>query len=220
MSAGHEDEFETYLRQRSVLPGRPSSLEGIEPPKDLDAIVLDKARRAIHAPPPMRLYRAPRWALPVALAATILLSFSVVLNISLTTRPSGQHALTDQTSRASGALMERQQPASAPAPAMPPALENSPPVSAGKKAPEAFVPAPEPAREAARAMQAPSARAHADAAISPKATPDPATWLRRIEALRAQGRTAEADAELRRFHQAFPDYPQSKVPPALRDPAK
>jgi hypothetical protein len=34
---------------------------------------------------------------------------------------------------------------------------------------------------------------------------DPDTWLERIEALRDEGRTAEADAELERFRQAYPD---------------
>lgn len=234
MSARHEDEFETYLRQRSVLPGRLTSSERIEPPKDLDAIVLERARRAIHAPPPMRLYRAPRWALPVALAATLLLSFSIVLNISLTMRPPAQPASTGETARAvAPPPAARQQPASAPAPASPP------PATMTRAAPEVFNRAPAgesratgadgdragrsnsgaaPPSEAARRMVAPAARAQSDAAIASKALPDPAAWLRRIEALRAQGRTAEADAELRRFRRSFPDFPQSKLPPALRDP--
>jgi len=195
MSAGHEDEFETYLRERSVLPGRLTASERFEPPKDLDAIVLDKARRAIRAPTPMRLYRAPRWALPVALAATIVLSFSIVLNISLTTRSSTPQGMIDQAAHSSAAASVRQQ-----APLTPPAISLEP---MAKKAP-----------------QAPLERAQAEAGIASKAIPDPATWLRQIEALRAQGKTAEADAELRRFHQAFPDYPSSKLPPALRDPAK
>ncbi|HET9388335.1 MAG TPA: hypothetical protein VFO44_01685 [Steroidobacteraceae bacterium] len=238
MSAGHEDEFETYLRERSVLPGRLTSSERFEPPKDLDAIVLDKARRAIRAPTPMRLYRAPRWALPVALAATILLSFSIVLNISLTTRSSSPQGMIDQAARASAAASVRQQ-----APPTPSAISSEP---MAKKAPQAFTAAtgpeapaapapaspgsagrasaagaaPEPSVAAARALQAPAERAQAEGGIASKAIPDPATWLRQIEALRAQGKTAEADAELRRFHQAFPDYPSSRLPPALRDPAK
>jgi hypothetical protein len=44
----------------------------------------------------------------------------------------------------------------------------------------------------------------------------PELWLKRIEALRAQGQIAEADAEWRRFRAAFPDFPAtaSPAPPA------
>jgi hypothetical protein len=81
----HEDEFEAYLRRRSVLRRPESPPQGLEPPEDLDKIVLRTAREAIQPPRQMPVYRAPRWALPVGLAAGILLCLSIVLNVSLNT---------------------------------------------------------------------------------------------------------------------------------------
>jgi hypothetical protein len=80
---GSEDEFEAFLKRRTVLPNGMSDDDKLEPPKALDAIVLRKAREAIHAR--RQPNRAPRWATPVALAATILLCLSIVLNVSLNT---------------------------------------------------------------------------------------------------------------------------------------
>jgi hypothetical protein len=40
-----------------------------------------------------------------------------------------------------------------------------------------------------------------------RAESDPRAWLARIEALRAQGKPQQADAELQRLRAAFPDYP-------------
>jgi hypothetical protein len=76
-----DSEFETFLRRRTVLPNGMSDDDKLEPPKALDAIVLNKAREAIRAQE--RVNRAPRWARPVAIAATILLCLSIVLNVSL-----------------------------------------------------------------------------------------------------------------------------------------
>jgi hypothetical protein len=78
-----ENEFEAFLKTRTVLPNGMSDDDKLEPPKALDAIVLKKAREAIRAQ--QRLKRTPRWATPVALAATILLCLSIVLNVSLNT---------------------------------------------------------------------------------------------------------------------------------------
>ena len=43
------DEFETFLKTRTVLPSGMSDDDKLEPPKALDAIVLQKAREAIRA---------------------------------------------------------------------------------------------------------------------------------------------------------------------------
>jgi hypothetical protein len=83
-----DDVFEAYLKRRPVLP---ALNDEIEPPAALDQSVLNQAREAIQSevaakPAPQR---PPRWAVPVALAATLLLCLSVVINISLNTnRPS------------------------------------------------------------------------------------------------------------------------------------
>ena len=43
------DEFETFLKTRTVLPDGMSDDDKLEPPKALDAIVLKEAREAIRA---------------------------------------------------------------------------------------------------------------------------------------------------------------------------
>ena len=50
----------------------------LEPPAELDRVVLRQAREAIEAERPMRVFRSPRWATPVALAATLVLVFTVL----------------------------------------------------------------------------------------------------------------------------------------------
>ena len=105
-----EEVFDAYLKRRSVLPALDDKLE---PPVALDEKVLTQAREAIlpvgrsanrstetasgasdgsaarRGSTKSSLQRPPRWAVPVALAATILLCLSVVINISLNThRPS------------------------------------------------------------------------------------------------------------------------------------
>lgn len=106
-----DEVFEAYLKRRAVLPALD---DNPEPPAALDRRVLDRAREAIQpfattvANSPSRgtagvggvgggnttpadaskspLQRPPRWAVPVALAATILLCLSVLMNISLNTQ--------------------------------------------------------------------------------------------------------------------------------------
>jgi hypothetical protein len=111
-----DDVFDAYLKRRAVLPALDDKLE---PPAALDEAVLAKARAAIQPAGGSRMAagagagpiaatdtrrtsggppngstklptgRPPRWAVPVALAATVLLCLSVVMNISLNTnRPS------------------------------------------------------------------------------------------------------------------------------------
>jgi hypothetical protein len=84
-SPEREDEFETYLKRRSPLHRRVSELERLEPPQDLDRIVLRQAREAIQATTPVPLYKPPRWALPTGLAATLVLSFAILLHVGRTT---------------------------------------------------------------------------------------------------------------------------------------
>ena len=83
----HDEGFEAYLKRRSVLTNALD--DRLEPPAALDEIVLQSAREAIKGQAAsgatQQTVRAPRWAMPVALAATILLCLSVVLNISLNT---------------------------------------------------------------------------------------------------------------------------------------
>ena len=115
----HDEAFETYLKRRSVFPEALD--EGPEPPAALDQRVLDKARQAIRAQAApdhgkQQMARAPRWAMPVALAATILLCLSVVLNISLNTNRSAPNP--QRMSAARGAAEKKVAGLTAPQPPM------------------------------------------------------------------------------------------------------
>jgi hypothetical protein len=205
-----DDEFEAFLRRRSVLPRREAVTEKLEPPDNLDVIVLRKARQAIQASPQLPLYKAPRWALPVALAATILLCLSIVLNVSLNT---GRRADSAREDAAGVPRLPASAAKSAPSEAMQEiavtAARRSAP--AANAAPSAVAALPS---TAAQSMSAP-----ADIAPPPPA-PSPEAWLKRIDRLRAAGKTAQADAEMRRFQAAFPTYPVKPAAPSPSEPPK
>jgi hypothetical protein len=259
-----EDEFETFLKTRTVLPNGMSDDDKLEPSKALDAIVLKEAREAIRAR--QRLHRTPRWAMPVALAATILLCLSIVLNVSLNTNRPALNlrrmtaATEDKASPApaspvsGGERREKVADGASPnevilpeakvveprAPRPPVVAEAAAPAeslspngaaadSADALANRSGTPA-QALREARSAAKAPqladrgrtSARAQREArsaATSPHPQ-DPETWLQQIAALRAEGKTAQADAEMQRFRAAFPAYPAKPAPPAPSEPSK
>jgi hypothetical protein len=54
---------------------------------------------------------------------------------------------------------------------------------------------------------------------SPRAQ-EPEAWLKRIDALRAAGKNALADDQLRRFRRAFPNYLVKPATTSPADPAK
>jgi hypothetical protein len=245
-----DPEFEAYLRRRSMLPNRQRATENLEPPHDLDDIVLRKARQAIQSPQQLPVYRAPRWALPVALAATILVCLSIVLNVSLNGNKAGEKLLPF----APGATGEQQlrevpkdaaSPAPAvPSPAPPAAAAAAPSFSRSSKAAPSAVGPPASGRgeeDQKAAAPQPSMPTYAsaitgritDAAPAPRpapgapleqaardATQDPESWLKHIEALRAAGKNAAADAELARFKAAFPAYPVTPARPLSSEPPK
>ncbi len=78
-----EREFQDYLRHRRAPFPRPTDAD-VEPPPELDRIVLGKARAAIVADAPGLLRPKNLWALPIGLAATLVLAFAVVLNVGPT----------------------------------------------------------------------------------------------------------------------------------------
>ena len=73
-----DDEFDDFLRKRRPMFGRD---EQLEPPLELDRVVLRQAREAIEGERPHRVFRAPSWGMPVALAATLVLAFTVILRV-------------------------------------------------------------------------------------------------------------------------------------------
>jgi hypothetical protein len=236
-----DEEFEAYLHRRSVLSIRAQSDEKLEPPADLDAIVLRKARQAIHSPQQMPLYRAPRWALPVALAATVLLCISVALNVNTYQRPQITSRLVQATAppspeprepagaitayapRASSTASASPAPVMAPPAAAPAASASgpAPPLESEASTENPVVPAPTERAEVQtlNEVAVTAARKSADATQTSSHT-DPKAWLTRIEALRAAGKNAKADAELRRFRAAFPSYEVPATLPTPSDPPK
>lgn len=76
--SGPPDEFDDFLRRRRLF-GRPS--DELEPPAELDRLVLRQAREAIEPEKPHRVFRAPAWGMPVALAATLVLAFTIILRV-------------------------------------------------------------------------------------------------------------------------------------------
>jgi len=73
-----DDEFDEFLRKRRPMFGRDDQLE---PPLELDRVVLRQAREAIESERPHRVFRAPSWGMPVALAATLVLAFTIILRV-------------------------------------------------------------------------------------------------------------------------------------------
>jgi hypothetical protein len=83
-----DDEFDAYLKRRVRFDRRLRSLDRLEPPAELDRIIIAQARQSIQVAPPAPLFRgaglpAPRWALPMGMAATILISLSVLLDLGV-----------------------------------------------------------------------------------------------------------------------------------------
>jgi len=100
-----DDEFEAYLRRRARIDRRLKSLDRLEPPPELDRIIIGQARQAIQGAAPVTVFRgaglrAPRWALPMGMAATILISLSILLDLGM------RGAIEKDTRRALGPLVE------------------------------------------------------------------------------------------------------------------
>ncbi len=77
----HDPELEAFLKRRSPIHRRLADFDHAEPSVELDRLVLSRAREAIDSPAQPPMFRTARWAMPVGLAATILIAFTVVLNI-------------------------------------------------------------------------------------------------------------------------------------------
>jgi hypothetical protein len=200
-----------------------------EPPRTTDERIRAEARRAL-AP------HTGRWWLPASLAASLLLAVLVVqwqyedIRSPALVTESDIAPAADRASAAGPATEQATAPAAAeeayvPAPAMElPALPAAPP-AAGEAAVAA---APqheageraEPGKLAVPALKAEatqvtgmrqSTEARAPATISADQSLTPEQWYAQIEELRAAGREAEAEAELRRLEQAFPGWLEQRL---------
>jgi len=269
-----DEEFEAFLKRHTLLN---TLVDKLEPPARLDEKILNQAREAVHAR--REPHRVARWARPMALAATILLCLSVVVNVTLNTHRSADRSVAnlERSSRAtvptnadkslaaaapeappysaaeekksaanlrsnavaartdapasnsdtrantaSGALAQRAPPAGAPTPdARFQSLASSSDAESTSRALGQAQRAPaEPAFGTAAPAAAPALRADARRPALAKSKAgathpqDPKVWLQQIEALRSQGKQAQADAEMQRFRAAFPTY---RLPAASAD---
>jgi len=157
------------------------ALGGGEPPRVLDEAILAAARR-----------RAPRWRVPVSIAAVLALAVGVTLRMQPQGPESEPVALAPQ-------VMQAPQPAASP-PA--PAPEQQKPTALAKQA-----------RESASAAARSERRGTVAEVGAPQAPLAPEPWLARIAELRKEGRKREADDSLAEFRKRYPDY---RIPEALR----
>jgi hypothetical protein len=191
--SGRDDEFEDFLARRKPLFGRAPD-DVLEPPEEVDRLVLRQAREAIEARRAPHAIRGAQWGTPLAVAATLLVALTVILHGALPRRKPVPDVSVQQISQ----QVEYPAPVSAPPPAPPPAQTPAAAPAAGSGAVVVDLGSSAPADEARRAKSA----AAPDAAWRR----DSKSWLAHIEQLRAGGRTAEADAELdeyKRQHRAY-----------------
>jgi len=197
--SGDEDEFDDFLARRRKLFRRPES-DVLEPPAEVDRIVLREAREAIESRNTDREIRGMSWGAPLALAASLLVAFTIVLNIGMTKREPVPEVTVESVAQRRDTTLAPPAAAAdiAPAPGL---------VSEEEASRYAPAPPPAPAASPARTAAATEAgRAVAKAESTPAWRRESATWLAEIQRLRAAGKSAEADAELaeyRRQHRAY-----------------
>jgi len=169
------------------------------PPPAVDAAILARARDAVEA-----RRRAPVWGVPAALAATLVIALSLTWRVQ-------QEAASPQ------------EPSDAAPPPPPPAAMSSPAaVTAAEPGPgrsRERITAPPPvattadpvAADELPAVAAPAPSQARSVGKSPAAgvaapAMEPEAWLARIEALEAEGLSAQADAERQRLEETYPGW--------------
>lgn len=229
-----DPEFEEFLERRRPLFRRDVD-DGLEPPAELDRIVLRQAREAIEEERPLRLFGMPRWAAPMAIAATLVLGLAVVF----------KSGMEEPLERVPEVRVENiAQRIEYPAPPAPPPAPAAADSEVNAAAPQqAAVPAPsgvasatapslvseeearryaEPLPPAPPVLASESRRAARPGApmttanTSPRATStsgatpawrrDARTWQAEIERLRASGDTVRASAEQAEFDRQYRAY--------------
>lgn len=219
-----DEEFERQVSARQRFFKAPELHDGdIEPPTELDRIVLAKAREAIRVSEPARVYRNPRWVVPVGLAATVVIGFAVALvtpwgseRAQLTLEESAAPA--SSTATVSTSVAVDADAAFAPPPPPPPAPIEAPvrapaPISARSAAP-AVPAAPVAAMSAASEAESDAAN---DKSAKRELPASPEAWWEHIQELREAGRWEEAEQERKALRRLFPDFrpPQpAQTPPS------
>jgi len=189
--SGDEDEFDDFLARRRKIFRLPER-DLVEPPAEVDRIVLRQAREAIESRNTDREIRGMSWGAPLALAASLLVAFTIVLNIGMSKREPVPEVTVESVAQRRDATLA------------PPAAEvASVPGLVSQQEADRYAP---PAPPAPAASPARTAASVAKAGSAPEWRRDPATWLAEIQRLRAAGKSAEADAELaeyKRQHRAY-----------------
>jgi len=183
-----------------------------EPPPGIDAAILAASRR-----------RRSRWAVPVSIAAVVVLAVGVTLRVQMEERRDADEVVL------SPQVMQTPPPAAArdaaPLPKSEPARPEakremramqapaSPTVAASPQAREAPAPVAASAlsgrlRSATPADEAASGVAAGKISAAPQT---PEQWLERIAELRKAGRDREADRSLAEFRKRYPDYRMSEA---------
>lgn len=221
-----DSELEQFMAGDSRLSGAYRHLQQETAPAELDQAVLRMARQAVAAP------RPARWRLPLALAASVLLSLSTVwmmrqdrvarseafLDESGVTLPPA--LMRDAPAVRQQAPMQNLQPQAAPAvsrekPAKQKRAAAAKPAAPAAPRPESGVEAGTASGWAEQKMELRSFAAQPDrdalakeaggAAATAPAQP-PAEWLQHIRALRDRNDLEAARNQLRRFAEAHPDH--------------
>jgi hypothetical protein len=217
------------------VSARYGELGRAEPPERLDDAILAASRRAVHAAPGRS---ARRWAVPVSLAAAVVLSVLVSLNVreerpdleapsAVVPAPVTEKPVVEAKPEAAPAPAEkkasvrneaRRQPQFAPEPAPAPAPDpapvpaaTTPPSTAGAGAAAGELASQAPARAMARSAPM-EMRDAATAKRADDTAEAPERTLERIAKLRAEGSHAEADKLLAEFRQRYPQY---RIPDAM-----
>jgi hypothetical protein len=179
--SGPDGEFDDFLARRKPLFQRPPD-DVLEPPPELDRIVLRQARDAIRRDNPEPAYHGTRWGMPIALAASVLVAATIVLNIGMPENKPTADVTVQNVVRQTDSV---------------PQAEAAPPAA----------PAPTTATRAAERPSANTAMQDSSAAPAvatgtapaPDWRRDQRSWLAEIERLRTAGKTAQADAEMAEF---------------------
>jgi hypothetical protein len=95
---GPDDEFDDFLSRRKPLFRRGSE-EPFGPPEEIDRIVLRQAREAIESDRPQRVFRGMHWGAPLAIAATLLVTFALVMHAMLPKNGSAAEVTVRQASQ-------------------------------------------------------------------------------------------------------------------------
>jgi hypothetical protein len=163
-------------------------LGGEAPPAALDAAILAASRR-----------RPARWAVPVSIAAVVVLAVGVTLRVQLEEpRLAEPVALAPRVLEAPAEEKKAARVAAAPAAAAPAAPQRRAMADSGARA------------ELAERSKARDAIALGKIGTTPET---PEQWLERIARLRAAGQAREADESYAEFKRLYPDY---RIPDEMR----